>query len=46
MDPILDEVFGIGYPASDDVQDPNPVDITGEGLLELDFTVFDADDFE
>lgn len=46
VDPILDEVLGFGYPCSEDLDNPNPITISGEGLLEIDFFIFDADDIE
>jgi len=46
VDPILDEVLGFGYPLSGDMDDPNPIVIDGEGLLEVNFFIFDADDIE
>ncbi len=46
VDPILDEVLGCGYPYSEGLDDPNPILIGGTGLLEVDFFIFDADDFE
>lgn len=46
VDPILDEVLGFGYPFFEDLDDPNPIIIGGEGLLEVDLFIFDADDLE
>ncbi|UCD82829.1 MAG: hypothetical protein JSW26_15765 [Desulfobacterales bacterium] len=46
VDPILDDVLGFGYPGSEDLDDPNPIIISGTGLLEVNFIIFDADDIE
>lgn len=46
VDPILDDVLGFGYPLSEELNDPNPVVVRGEGSLEIDFILFDADEIE
>ena len=43
IDPIDDEVIGVGYPDFGTEEDPNPIQLSGEGLLEGDFIIFDAD---
>ena len=43
---ILDaEIVAIGYPDLDSEDDPNPVELTGEGELKLDLMFFDRVDF-
>lgn len=42
VDPVLDDVLAFGYPGSDDWEDPNPIALSGEGILDVDFYVFDA----
>ena len=46
IDPILDEVMGIGYPNSASFEDPNPVSVKGEGFINKDFLIFDIEDFD
>jgi len=44
VDPLLDEVMAFGYPASDAMDDPNPIVLSGQGGLSLDFVLFDIDE--
>lgn len=45
IDPFDDEVLGIGYPDFGTDEDPNPIQLSGEGYLDGDFIIFDADEF-
>ena len=44
IDPFEDEVIGIGYPDFGDDEDPNPIQLSGVGLLEGDFVIYDTDE--
>ena len=44
VDPILDELLGLGFPDSGYIKDPNPLYLSGEGILDLDFLILDPED--
>ncbi|MDJ0754486.1 MAG: hypothetical protein QNJ45_13265 [Ardenticatenaceae bacterium] len=44
VDPLLDDLLAIGYPAWGELDDPNPIELTGFGPLDMDFILFDADE--
>jgi hypothetical protein len=44
IDPILDDFLAIGYPDWGDLQDPNPIELSGSGDLPMDFVLFDVDE--
>ena len=44
VDPILDDVLGLGYPLSEDSYDPNPVVASGQGQVEIDIILFGEDE--
>ena len=41
VDPIGDEVLGVGYPRSDGLEDVNPITLAGP--VQMDFTIFDVE---
>lgn len=43
VDPIGDEVLGVGYPRSDDLEDVNPITLTGPGPVQMDFMIVDVE---
>lgn len=43
VDPVLDEeILGVGYPALDSLDDPNPISLSGYGHIGLDILIFDT----
>ena len=44
IDPEVDDILAVGYPASRDQEDPNPIMLEGSGNLPLDFVLFEVED--
>jgi hypothetical protein len=39
------EIMAVGYPDFDELQDPNPISVSGYGYVEMDMLVFDREAF-
>jgi hypothetical protein len=42
VNPLTDQVLGEGYPIWDDLRNPNPITVEGEGILEMNMFIFDV----
>ena len=46
VDPIGDEVLGMGYPRSGNLEDVNPITLAGAGPVQMDFMIVDVEALE